>query len=166
MKKPPQKQSKPWWPFDLNRDGKMSMMEKVIMFDEVQRIDRAAQKHIQEKLNSHSSPSYNSSGIVTNWQNKYSKDDIDPYEYSSEADYLNAVNAFNEIWHNQYAKEAKKYHLDTKWYVSKKQFLEALNREKYDWRGYYRLDYLDNGINPDDYETEPEYLAAVNSQDK
>ena len=160
------KQSKPWWPFDLNADGKMSFMEKVIMFDEVQRIDKAFQEHIQSKLKSHSSPSssYYSPSVISYWRNKYSRDDIDPYDYSSEAEYLEALNAFDEIWHKEYAEEAEKYHLDTKWYSSKKQFLEALNREKYDWRGYYRLDYLANGINPNDYETEEEYVAAVNSK--
>ena len=86
---------------------------------------------------------------------------LDPYDYDTEDEYLEALNEAKYGWRES-AEDGLEYGLDPENFETEEEYEAALQNAKYGWREHVE-DGSDYYIDPDDYDTEDEYLEALNN---
>ena len=85
---------------------------------------------------------------------------IDPFEYDSEEDYTEALEAAKVAW-RETCEDGQEYGINPEDYDTKDEYSEAIRIARYAWRENCE-DGSEFGIDPDSFETEDEYMDALN----
>ena len=135
---------------DMDGDGDKDIVD-VLILDE---IDNEIQKEIDDR---HSS---RSSSYAEDWDVD-SDSDIDPEDFDTEEEYLEAVQKEKYAWRDL-TFDGLEFGIDPEDYETEEEYNDAVEEARFAWRDIVE-DGSSFGIDPSNYETEDEYLCALNS---
>ena len=135
---------------DMDGDGDKDIVDVLILDD----IDNEIQKEIDDR---HSS---RSSSFTDDWDIDFDSD-VDPEDFDTEEEYLEAVEEKKHAWRDL-ALEGIELGIDPDDYETEEEYNDAVEEARYAWRENVE-DGTTFGIDPSDYETEDEYLYALNA---
>lgn len=148
--------------FDFNGDGKEDFGEQWLamkIFEECTKEEKPEPDYSGFDLSGYSSSRY----IWRQYCQDGSEYGVDPFDYDTEEDYNDAIQAAKYAWRDT-CEDGFEFGIAPENYETEEEYAEALEAAKEEWRVTCE-DGSDVGIDPDDYETELEALNAINRAD-
>lgn len=140
---------------DMDGDGDHDMIDFMIL-DTILSEDEKREEEEDDDIFSTSDTD------AEDWRDEHDEGyefDVDPYDYDTEDEYLEALEEAKHGWRETYAND-NDFDIDPEDFETEEEYLEALEEAKVAWREDCE-DGSDFGIDPEDYDTREEYEAAL-----
>lgn len=140
---------------DMDGDGDHDMMDLIILDTILSEDEKREEDNDEDDI-------FDTSDSEDDWRDEHDEGyeyDVDPNDYETEDEYLDALEEAKYGWRETYEGDTD-YDVDPEDYETEEEYLEALEEAKTAWRNDCE-DGSDFGLDPEYYDTKEEYEEAL-----